>query len=122
MGPLLNLGRVDAAQIADFLYGLFHRDFVVERTNFARKIWIDPQSHRLEDGTEQSFWHLTTRVQDYSKREGARYVTVKERLSDFKRSERLEWVKLIIDDHAGERVRSLYHRKNNAKKNIRLYL
>ena len=37
MGPLLNLGRVDAAQIADFLYGLFHRDFVVERTNFAEK-------------------------------------------------------------------------------------
>lgn len=122
MGPLLNLGRIEATGITDFLYQIFHRDFVAQQTQLAGRIWIDPQSRRLEDGKEMTFWHLTSRTQQYSKREGGRFITVTERLPDFRRSERLEWVKLILDNHADARVKCFYHQENNPKRDIRLYL
>jgi hypothetical protein len=122
MAPLLSLGKVDAGEIVSYLYGIFHRDFVAQRTHLNGTIWIDPQSHRKEEGREQTFWHLTTRTDSYFTREGNRSVRVTERLTDFRRSERLEWVKLIIDQHANPQVRAFYHQESNEKKNIRLYL
>ena len=122
MGPLLNLSRIDAASIMNELYQIFHRDFVAQRTQLAGTIWIDPQSHRLEDGKEQTFWHLTSRKDTYSKKEGGRIVTVTERLPDFRRSERLEWVKLILDNYSDSSVRCFYHQESNAKRDVRLYL
>jgi len=122
MGPLLNLGKVDAGELMDYLYGFFHRDFVARRAYLNGSIWVNPQSQRQEDGKEMSFWHLTSRAQSYQKREGGRYVTVKERLPDYRRSERLEWVRLIIENHGDPRVRAFYHQETNAKNDIRLYL
>lgn len=122
MGPLLNLGKVEATAIIDFLYSIFHRDFVAQRTNLAGSIWIDPESHRLDDGKEQSFWHLTTRSNEVPSRVNGRTVMVKERLTDYRRCERLEWVKLIVDNHTSSNVHCFYHRESNVKKSIRLYL
>lgn len=122
MGPLLNLSRVDAAHLMDWLYQIFHRDFVAQRTYLSNTIWIDPQSSRKDDGKELAFWHLTSRKQSYSVREGGRYITTSERLPDFRRSERLEWVKLIIDNHEDQRIKQFYFRENNDKRDVRLYL
>lgn len=122
MGPILNLTAVEAASLMTFLYKIFHRDFVAQKTHLSQSIWVDPQSHRLEDGKEVSFWHLTSRTQNVSTKVGNRYVTVSERFPDFRRSERLEWVKWIIENHADPRVKLFYHRENNPKRDVRLYL
>lgn len=122
MGPLLNLSRIDAASIIDTLYSIFHQDFVAQQTLLAGSIWIDPESHRLDDGKELSFWHLTTRTQEVPKQVNGRVVMTKERLPDYRRSERLTWVKLIIDNHSSGSVHCFYHRETNLKRNIRLYL
>ncbi len=122
MGPLLNLGQVEATQLMDFLYRVFHRDFVMNKTRLNKKIWIDLQSHRKEDGKEAAFWHLTSRTQKCQVKQGARSVLMTERLPDYRRSERLEWVRLIIEGHADPRVRCFYHQESNNKRDIRLYL
>ncbi|AOK53438.1 RlfB protein [Burkholderia stagnalis] len=122
MNPLLNLAGVDATQLMDYLYNIFCRDFVSNRTHLNGTIWIDPRSHRKDDGKEASFWHLTTRTQKYQKKEGPRYVMVTDRLPDFRRSERLEWVRLIIQGHNDPRVRCFYHQETNEKRDIRLYM
>ena len=122
MGPLINLGKIDATSIMDVLYVIFHRDFVAQRTHLAGTIWIDPRSSRQEDGKESAFWHLTSRQNTYQKKEGNRFISVSERLPDFRRMERLEWVKLILDNHSDDRVRCFYHCENNPKNDIRLYL
>ena len=54
----LQLGKVDATKIIDFLYAFFHRDFVANKTFLNQSIYIDPRSDRLDNGKEQVFWHL----------------------------------------------------------------
>ena len=44
------------------------------------------------------------------------------RYTDFDRASRLEWVKQILTNHTDDSVKAFYHRENNKKKNIRLYL
>lgn len=118
----LNLGQIEATQICDFLYRFFHRDFVASRAMLNRTIYIDPQSQRLDDGKEKTFWHLTTRDQERQVRVGGRYEMVKERLTDYRRAERIEWVKQIIANHTHDAVRIFYHQESNPKRDIRLYL
>lgn len=118
----LNLGRVEAGALFDFLYDLFHRDFVANATHLNGQIHINPRSDRKEDGKEATFWHLTSRDQSRQVKEGNRYVTVKERLPDFRRAERIEWVRQIIVNHADPAIRCFYHQESNPKRDIRMYL
>lgn len=118
----LNLGSVDAAQLFEYLYGFFHRDFVARQTWLNCNIWIDPQCHRMEDGKEKTFWHLTSREQKMFVKQGNRYVPVKERLPDFRRSERIEWVRQIIENHNHAVVRCFYHKETTGSRPIRFYL
>ena len=118
----LKLGEVDATHLFDFLYNFFHRDFVAGKTYLNGSIWINPRSHRLDDGKELDFWHLTTREQTKQIKQGNQYVLKKERLLDYRRSERIEWVKKIITQHTNSVVRCFYHKETNAKRDIRLYL
>lgn len=120
--PPLDLSKVDATKLMDFLYSFFHRDFVASRTELAGKIWINPRSHRLDDGKEMDFWHLTTRDTKRQVKQGKTTVIVKERLPDFRRSERIEWVRQIITGHNQPEVKMFYHLENNDKRDLRLYL
>ena len=123
LNPPLNLSEIAATQIIDTLYDIFCRDFVRSRTLLAQKIYIDPRSHRKEDGKELDFWHLTTR-------EDKQKVWVNNRLEwqstgrypDLKRAARLEWVKQILLHHNHSDIRMFYHQESNAKKDVRLYL
>ncbi len=117
----LKLGQVDATKLIDYLYGFFYRDFVIGTTLLNKQIVIDPECHRKDAGKEKSFWHLTTRNNSRQVRQGARYVTLKERLTDYPRSERIEWVKQIIENHSHDRIRYFYHQETDSKQ-IRLYL
>ena len=118
----LSLSKIDATKIYEFLYSLFHRDFVAGKTYLNRNIWIDPQSRYLDDGKEKAFWHLTTRKQTRQIKVGNRYEKIEERLTDFRRAERIEWVKKIIENHANPRVRCFYHMESSRDRPIRLYL
>lgn len=69
----------------DALYRLFRRDFVESQPVYqGHTVWFFPE---IEDGKEQIFWHLTSRN---DKETG-------ERLPDLRRSERLPWVRSMLD-------------------------
>lgn len=119
----LNLSQIDATMIIDHLYAIFHRDFVAQRTELAESVYVDPRSHMRDEGKECDFWHLTTRKQKEQVWIGNKYVWREgERYTDFRRSERLEWVRQIITNHTHEGIKFFYHRENNKKRDIRLYL
>jgi len=119
----IELNKIDATQIIEFLYRIFHHDFVANKTYLAKTIYINPRSHRKDDGKELDFWHLTTREQKETVWENRRRVTrVIGRYPDFARASRLEWVKQILTQHNHEDIKLFYHRESNKKRNLRLYL
>jgi hypothetical protein len=119
----LQMGKVDATKLIDFLYYFFHRDFVANKTYLNQSIYIDPRSDRLDEGKELDFWHLTTRENKREVREGNRWVWISEgRFPDYARSERIEWVKQILENHNHSSIKLFYHQESNQKRNIRLYL
>ena len=119
----LDLSSVDAAKIFDALYDIFYNDFIANKTFLNGTIYINPQSHKRDEGKELSFWHLTTRTQTYRKKEGNRIVTIKERLPDFDRAKRIHWIKPIINNAlAAQNIKLFYKKETTGKKPIRLYL
>lgn len=119
----LNLSQIDAAKFFDILYSIFHRDFVANKTYLAQKIYINPKSDDCEEDKEKVFWHLTSREETEKYWEnGIKKTRTLGRYPDFRRAERIEWVKQIIENHQNERIRLFYHRESNKKRDIRLYL
>lgn len=119
----IDLSRIDATQIIDVLYGLFHRDFVAERTYLANSIYIDPRSNRKDEGKELDFWHLTTREnKELVWENGQRVRRSNGRYPDFPRASRIEWVKQILTNHDHECIKFFYHRETTGNRSIRLYL
>ncbi len=76
----------------------------------------------MEDGKEKIFWHLTSRKQKRTIKRENRYEIIEERLPDYPRAERIEWVKKIIQNHQNPRIICFYHQETNPNKDIRLYL
>lgn len=118
----LNLEKVDAGHLFDYLYSFFHRDFVVNTTLLNGQIHIDPCSNSMDEGKENSFWHLTTREYERQVKEGNKYVTKTERFLDYGRAARIEWVRKIITNHTNSSICCFYHQESNKKRDIRLYL
>lgn len=119
----LDLSTIDATEIIDTLYEIFQRDFVVNRTYLANQIYINPRSHRKDNGKELDFWHLTTKEEKEEVWEnGRRKWKVIGRYPDFDRASRLEWVKQILTDHNDNAIKLFYHQETNTKRDIRLYL
>ena len=119
----LDLSSIEAAQIFDMLYDIFYDDFIANKTFLNGSIYINPQSHKKEEGKELSFWHLTTRTQSRLKKEGNRTIKIKERLLDFDRAKRIHWIKPIIDNAlAAHNIKLFYKKETTKKKPIRLYL
>lgn len=70
----------------DLLYEIFHNDFIASKT-YHYKIPVG-FSREKEDGKEKTFWHITTRENKHNN----------ERLPDFRRCERLPWLKPILEN------------------------
>lgn len=119
----LDLSKIDATKIFDVLYQIFHRDFVANKTFLADRIYINPKSSDLDDGKEKVFWHLTSREnkEEYWENGVKKYRSLG-RYPDFRRAERIEWVKQIIENYNHEKIKLFYHRESNKKRDIRLYL
>lgn len=119
----LDLSKIDATKIIDFLYGIFHRDFIAHKTTLANSIYINPKSHQLDDGKERVFWHLTTKEDKrWEYQNGHRTLVNYGRLTDFGRASRLEWVRQILENHNHNEIKCFYHKESSGNKKIRLYL
>ncbi len=120
---LIPLEDLEVSELFEVLYDdYFCVDFIDSKTYLNSTIYINPQTYKKEDGKEKSFWHLTSREQSYQVKEGKKTVPRKERLPDFARAERLEWVKLIIENHTDPQIKLFYRKETTDKKPIRLYL
>ncbi|MDI6766155.1 MAG: hypothetical protein QME52_04955 [Bacteroidota bacterium] len=76
----------------DLLYEVFKKDFVESRPIlFGKEIWYFPE---IENGKLKIFWHLTSREDQ----------TTRERLPDFRRSERLPWARPIIEHYTDHEI------------------
>lgn len=72
----------------DTLYDIFKNDFIDQHPFFEGK-QVNIRKHPIEFGKEEAFFHVT--CQDYMK-EG-------ERVPDFRRCERIRWVKAFIENY-----------------------
>jgi len=83
------------------LYCLFEKDLKETQPIYDNQvIWFFPE---MEDGKEKIFWHLTSRE---DKEAG-------ERLPDLRRSERLPWVRPILDNPEKPEVTAWDHEEGN---------
>lgn len=120
---IIGVEDIEADEIFDYLYeSYFVEDFIEQKTYLNGNIYINPESYKKADEKELAFWHLTTREKKYTKKEGKRFITYKERLLDVRRADRLEWVKKIIENHSLADIKCFYRKETTEKKPIRLYL
>lgn len=84
------------------LYTLFCRDFVDSRPRYrGREVWHFPEK---ENGREMIFWHLTSRgtkpkpVPRRKRKFAAAITQQAQRYPDLRRSERLTWVRPLIEN------------------------
>lgn len=71
--------------VEEKLYSIFKRDFIYNKTIFKGE-QIDFDRRKIDDDKEEIFWHLITKTDKKTK----------ERLPDFRRAERLPWIKPIV--------------------------
>lgn len=120
---VIDLAQIEATEQTEYLYTeFFYPDFVGGNTYLNGQIYIDPIPFEQEDGYEKTFWHLTTRKTEYFKKIGKRHTKVKERLMDYARAERLDWVKKIIENIDEDIIKVFYHIESDGKEELRLYL
>lgn len=119
---IIDLEAIEITELYDELYEYFCEDFVDKKTYLNKNIYINPKSDKKDDGKELVFWHLTTRETKYQKKVGNRWVIQKDRLTDYRRAERLSWIKSMIENHSIDDIKMFYHKETNVKEDIRLYL
>jgi hypothetical protein len=120
---VIGVEEIEASKIFDYLYKeYFCVDFIDTKTYLNGSIYINPECNKKDDGKELSFWHLTTREKTYTKKVGNQYIKYKDRLIDYDRADRLEWVKKIIENHSDSKIKSFYKKETKHGNPIRLYL
>jgi hypothetical protein len=105
VSPWCHGGSNDTYEI---LYQIFCRDIKNRRLKYdGFNVWI---FNEIEDGKEKIFWHLTSREQKAQKvpRRKKRFFDADtipgQRLPDLRRSERLPWVKTLIENSAKSEI------------------
>src|SRR5262245_1290201 len=94
----------------NLLYNIFHADFVVNKTQYCKK-YVN-FSRTIENGKEKTFWHLTTREDRISK----------QRLTDFRRCERLPWLKPILENSDDPEILAWEYMEGNGAIKIYVWL
>lgn len=85
----------------DALYKVFEQDFKHTQPIYeGKRVWYFPE---LIDGKEAIFWHLTHREDKVTSR----------RLPDLRRSERLPWIRKMIDNHKKPEILAWDHKEGN---------
>lgn len=90
------------ADTYEMLYTIFRRDFVASRPQYCGcEVW---HFRQMEDGKESLFWHLTSRevkpkpVPRRMRKFAAQMTEQPGRYPDLRRSERLPWVRPLIEN------------------------
>lgn len=123
LDEILDLNKIESENLFNYLYSIFHSNFVENKTYLAGKIYIDPKSHDLEGNKEKIFWHLISREEkEIYWENGIKKFRSRGRYPDYRRAERIGWVKEILENHTHEKIKLFYHRESNKKRDIRLYL
>ncbi|MBQ7016939.1 MAG: hypothetical protein IJN10_08310 [Firmicutes bacterium] len=78
----------DYPQYQDTLYEIFSKDFIKSRPIFEGK-QVNIRRHPIEYGKEEAFFHVTCRD----------YLKSGERAPDFRRCERIRWVRAFIENY-----------------------
>lgn len=89
--PLFNVSPWDH-NTYDLLYKIFRKDFIIDKTLYCNK--HVSFSREIEDGKEKIFWHITTRDETSSG----------QRLPDFRRCERIPWLKPMLENSTNSQV------------------
>jgi len=97
-------------QRVEYLYDIFRKDFINDKTYLNDVIYIDPKIYDRENGKEKIFWHIITRKDKKNK--------VRE--FDPFRACRIKWIKPMILNYLDEKIKFFYYYEYNKK--IRLYL
>lgn len=94
----------------DSLYGIFHNDFIANRTYHCKT----PVgfSREKEDGKEKVFWHLTTRNNKQTN----------QRLPDLRRCERLPWLRPMLKNSTENEVLAWEYEEGNGTIKVYVWL
>ncbi len=111
-------GYDDWKAYEEFLYAIFRADFIENYPSFeGKKVKI--RFHPIENNKEEAFYHIT--CQDYLK-DG-------ERNPDFRRCERIHWVRAFIENYSCDPLKcnncdgiKLWEKTYKGKKRIHLLL
>jgi len=99
----------DYEKFSAAVYEIFERDFKHSSPNYSGKPLI--YDSRIEDGKEVTFWHVATKTDD----------ATGERVPDFRRSERISWLRPIIE-HSGDAALKVWKNKRGRETRVLLWL
>lgn len=108
---LLEVDSMSPAQRTISLRGVFNRDIQNNKKFSFREKKIYPIPKEGMDKLEMLFWHLTTKVVDYS---------TNHREYDKARSVRLHWIKYHIEEHKKDNM-LIFSTKNGREKRTYIY-
>jgi hypothetical protein len=94
----------------DSLYKIFHNDFIANKAYYC-KIPVGFDRNK-ENGKEKTFWHVTTRDDKHNS----------ERLPDLRRSERLPWLKPILENSTKPEILAWEYTEGDGAINIYVWL
>ena len=119
---VLDLSNYKVPDVFDYLYTLFHRDFVAQSVTIGGALYVDPKGQGMRDSKEEVFWHITTREVRKKVKRGKHLVEIKSRPFDLERSCRIEWIKPMMRNYNHHSIKLFYRKETRGKKPIRLYL
>lgn len=101
----------DWGQDVNELYEIFLSSFIEDNCYFHGKL-IWPNKNKIDGEREEGFWHLITR-EDYNRRE---------RYPDYRRAERLGWVRPLIENSEDQRVKTFDWLHNGKTRRTHIWL
>jgi len=99
----------DWNKFLDAVYGVFERDFKHSNPHYGAKPLIYDST--IEDGKEVTFWHVTTSTDR----------ATGERLPDFRRSERITWIRPILE-HSDDKALKVWRSQRGRETRVLLWL
>ncbi len=111
----------------EMLYGIFQKDIVSTKLRYdGNEVWYFRGRNDFEDGKEKLFWHLTSRMPKPFSRRKRKYANRinqdVERVPDLCRSERLPWIRPMIENPDSPYILAWDYEEGDQKINTYVWL